>query len=240
MHIHKPKVVHGLREFLSEIGVIVLGIAIALGGEQAIEWAHWRHVVAGTREALNHELAFDLGVVQARVDQAPCMARRLTELDTVFERHMIGAPLALKRSFGQPSTPHIRTTVWETAIADQSASHMPLDLKLRYAGVYEAVYWLRDRSGEELAAWTHLNQIDDQQVMTEVDWAALRQWKAYAQAQAQRVDDVVLPFSERGASHEVFLDRAAGLGIKPEAFRLTGAAQARLQTRLANFCSPLL
>jgi hypothetical protein len=44
MHIHKPKAVHSLREFLSEIGVIVVGIAIALGGEQVIEWLHWRSV----------------------------------------------------------------------------------------------------------------------------------------------------------------------------------------------------
>jgi hypothetical protein len=31
MHIHKPKPLHGVREFLSEIGVIVVGVLIALG-----------------------------------------------------------------------------------------------------------------------------------------------------------------------------------------------------------------
>ncbi len=31
MHVHKPKPLHGLREFLSEIAVIVFGILIALG-----------------------------------------------------------------------------------------------------------------------------------------------------------------------------------------------------------------
>lgn len=35
--IHKPKPVHSIREFLSEIGVIVVGIAIALTGEQLVE-----------------------------------------------------------------------------------------------------------------------------------------------------------------------------------------------------------
>jgi hypothetical protein len=35
MHIHKPKPLHGIREFLSEIGVIVVGVLIALGLEQA-------------------------------------------------------------------------------------------------------------------------------------------------------------------------------------------------------------
>lgn len=240
MHIHKPKAVHSLREFLSEIGVIVVGIAIALGGEQVIEWLHWREVVAQTREALNHELGFDLGVVQSRIDQASCMARRLSDLDTAFALHAKGEPLRLKRRFGEPDSPHLRTSVWETAIADQSASHMPLDLKLRYAGVYEGIYWLRERSNEERDAWSHLNQIDDQQVMMDQDWAALHQWKSHAQALAQKVDDAILPFSENGVKSELFLDRAAGLGVKAEPFRLPGGAEARLRARGENFCLPLL
>ena len=37
MDIHKPKPVHNLREFLSEIGVIVCGIVIALGSEVNVQ-----------------------------------------------------------------------------------------------------------------------------------------------------------------------------------------------------------
>ncbi len=37
MDIHKPKPVHSWREFATEIGIVVIGIAIALGGEQIIE-----------------------------------------------------------------------------------------------------------------------------------------------------------------------------------------------------------
>ncbi|HWD67662.1 MAG TPA: hypothetical protein VG227_06840 [Caulobacteraceae bacterium] len=240
MHIHKPKAIHGLRDFLSEISVIVVGIAIALGGEQIIGWLHWRGVVAETREALNHELAFDLGVVQTRTDQSPCMDRRLSELDTVFAMHASGEPLRLKRPFGQPETPHLRTSVWETAIADQSASHMPLDIKLRYGALYEAVYWLRERSTDEREAWTHLNLVDDQRIMMDQDWAALHQWKAHAAAIGEKIDDALLPVSKNNASSEVFYARAAGLGVKVEPFNMTGGAQARIQARIANFCRPLL
>lgn len=34
MHIHLPKPLHGWREFLAEVGIIVLGVLIALGAEQ--------------------------------------------------------------------------------------------------------------------------------------------------------------------------------------------------------------
>ena len=240
MHIHKPKAVHGLREFLSEISVIVVGIVIALGGEQIIEWLHWREVVAETRQALNRELGFDFGVVQSRIDQAPCMDRRLSELKTAFELHASGDSVQVKRPFGQPTFPHIRTAVWETAIADQSVSHMPLDTKLRYAGAYEVIYWFRDKSAAESETWSHLSQLDDQKVMTDQDWTGLHQWKTYAEALAQRVNDVILPISKGGSSKNLFFDRVAGLGVKAQPFSLPGGAQARVQARLDNFCQPLL
>jgi len=40
MHIHKPKQLHGFSEFVSEIGVIVIGILIALALEQSLEYMH--------------------------------------------------------------------------------------------------------------------------------------------------------------------------------------------------------
>jgi hypothetical protein len=240
MDIHKPKAWHGFGGFLKEYLIIVVGVLTALAGEQVVEWLHWRHIEAGARAALNRELGFDLGVVRTRIDQAPCMARRLGELDMVFERHAGARPLGLKRRFGQPETPHLRTLVWETAIADQSASHMPLDIKLRYAGAYEAIYWLRERSTEEREAWSRLGEIDDQKIMTDQDWSALHQAKARAQALAEKVDDAVLPVSKDGVNSQLFLARTAGLGVQAEPFRLPGGAQERLKARVDNFCQPLV
>ena len=34
MHFHLPKPLHGWREFLGEVGIIVIGVLIALGAEQ--------------------------------------------------------------------------------------------------------------------------------------------------------------------------------------------------------------
>ncbi|QUD90057.1 hypothetical protein [Phenylobacterium montanum] len=239
MHIHKPKVPHGVREFLAEISVIVVGIVIALGGEQVVEWMHWREVVGQTREALDHELAGDLGIIQSRIDQAPCMARRVSELKTAFQLHAKGQPLQLKGPIGQPQFPRIHTSVWETAIADQSASHMPLDVKLRYASLYDSLYWFRDRSNEESEAWSHLSQFDDQDVMTEQDWAALRQWKARAAAVSAKLDPNILPVAQNGGpgtTQRPFFGQAADLGVKPTAYHF----QAGIQATRDAFCRPML
>ena len=37
MEIHKPNPIHNFREFLKEVGIIVLGVLIALGAEQTVE-----------------------------------------------------------------------------------------------------------------------------------------------------------------------------------------------------------
>jgi hypothetical protein len=236
MDIHKPKPWHGGRELLKEIGTIVIGVLIALAGEQVVEWLHWREVVAETRKALDHELAGDLGVVQTRIDQAPCIARRVSEFKAASRLRANGQPIPLKGPVGQPQFPHIRTSVWETAIADQSASHMPLDLKLRYAGLYESLYWLREKSAQETEAWSHLTELDDQDVLDDQDWSALRQWKARAQALAEKVDANVMPSTRNGVVIGPFFDQAAKLGIKPAPYQFAAGAQATVNA----YCKALL
>lgn len=43
MHFRLPKPLHGWRTFVGEVGIIVLGVLIALGAEQAAQTAHQRH-----------------------------------------------------------------------------------------------------------------------------------------------------------------------------------------------------
>ena len=45
MDIHKPKPWHGLREFLKEYLIIVVGVLTALGLEQVADMLHWRHKI---------------------------------------------------------------------------------------------------------------------------------------------------------------------------------------------------
>src|SRR5689334_9592983 len=57
VEFHKPKPVHNWREFLSEVGVVVLGVCIALAAEQAVEWWRWRDQVAQARGVIATEMA---------------------------------------------------------------------------------------------------------------------------------------------------------------------------------------
>lgn len=52
MHFHLPKPQHGWREFIGEVGVIVLGVLIALSAEQIVETLHWRSQIRHGRDDL--------------------------------------------------------------------------------------------------------------------------------------------------------------------------------------------
>ena len=79
MHIHLPKPLHGWREFVGEVGIIVAGVLIALGAEQVVEAVHHRSQVHEATKKLRAEsienrkvIEFDLGSLRnaiAEVDQ---------------------------------------------------------------------------------------------------------------------------------------------------------------------------
>jgi hypothetical protein len=81
MEIHKPKPIHNWREFLKEVGIIVLGVSIALGAEQAVEYFHWKNRIRDAAEAMRIELGVDDGPQAfTRLAIAACLDRQLDGL----------------------------------------------------------------------------------------------------------------------------------------------------------------
>ena len=85
MEIHKPKPVHNWRELLTEIGVVVIGVCIALAAEQAVEWVHWRNQVTEARQAIASEMAGNLTSAIARLGTQACVESRLDELGQILD-----------------------------------------------------------------------------------------------------------------------------------------------------------
>lgn len=72
MDIHKPKPVHSLREFLSEILVVVCGILIAIGLEQAVETLHWAETVHEAKSSIHTDLVLASVLIQERLAHEAC------------------------------------------------------------------------------------------------------------------------------------------------------------------------
>lgn len=136
MHVHLPKPLHGWREFAGEVGIIVIGVVIALAGEQLIETLHWRHVVTDYRAALRSEIAHNLGTYRYRMQEDRCVDATLNELDAWLQSWRAGHKLALGRPIGVPSSLMVFTGVWASRSAEIE-SHMPLSEQLAYSRLYD-------------------------------------------------------------------------------------------------------
>lgn len=201
MDVHKPKPVHSWRDFLVEIGIIVIGVTIALAGEQIVETIHWRNVVSAQRDILKSVVEANLGSVKARAVQQACVDARLAELKTVFERHAAGQPLQMKGPVGRPQNNSVGNEIWDLAVRSEALNHMPLEERAVFAGAfsnYANLLALRDDADR---SWIDLAALDTPELLEEGDWVLLR--RAYAQllakeARIKQVDEYVLQTQTAG------------------------------------------
>ncbi|THD65260.1 hypothetical protein [Phenylobacterium sp.] len=124
MDIHKPKPWHGLREFLKEYVIIVVGVLTALGAEQLVETLHWNHRVGETRVQLNQELGADAGAGLRWLTNAPCLDAQLTALSqAVAEARHTGTYRAPAQRYA-PTLVQFTNDAWLNARSLQVSDHM--------------------------------------------------------------------------------------------------------------------
>lgn len=180
MHVHLPKPLHGWREFAGEVGIIVVGVLIALGAEQVVETIHWRNELAAERASLLQEASDSLSGVRARQAQQQCVDHRLAEVQLLLERHHRGEPLGLVGKIGRPTRQTATRGTWQIALAGQALAHMGHDEKLAFSAAF-GDFDLWDRNLEqEGQAWLRLAVIDNADLLTEQNWSDVV--SAYAQA----------------------------------------------------------
>jgi len=202
--IHKPKPFHSVKEFFSEICVVVIGIAIALGGEQIIERIHWREAIESERGALRADIKDHLRSVAGRVAQQSCVDRRLNELDMVLARHKARQKLGLAGPVGRPQNASSGQEVWQVAIASQALSRMSTDERGRFADAFDNFenFYRIERQAD--ADWIELSGLDRADLLEEADWVALRAAVARLHATEDRIQMV--------ASY-VLTEKAAGVPV---------------------------
>lgn len=160
MEIHKPKPAHNLREFLSEIAIVVIGIAIALGGEQTIEALSWRAKVADAVQAMRHEIADDDGpqAIAREVSQR-CFDDQLAALRTAVESR---APRADIIRLARAYKPPFRTwddASWLAALSSGVLAHFTADELGNWSAVFSLMPTLQRSANGEIDNATELQAI---------------------------------------------------------------------------------
>lgn len=215
----------GMRSFLIELLIVVLGVLIALGAQQAVEGWNTRREVAAFRVSVDRELATSLAIYHFRVAQGPCLRRRLDQLEAWQRDWRDGDGAAWNGAIGRPLAANPNIAVWATGAGD-TAAQMPLDIRLAYADLYDSLESYRTLNLREISAWYELFAYDGATRLSPEEVNRLRGLILSA-----RWTDRSITLNFPG-----ILERAAALGIKPDT---VPAQQIADRVAASRLCEPV-
>src|ERR1700722_19234001 len=175
MEIHRPKPVHHWRELLREVGIIVLGVLIALSAEQTVEWMHWRYEAAQAEKHLRADAASILDDMAERLDIQKCQDGRLTLIrDRLLASGTAWTAMTPFYTSGPPAGSTYAhpmrgwpTTAWSNAIASTAAMHLPDGRLNHYAEIFAAAAREANDQAPEHEASSELNVLGSPLTLTE-------------------------------------------------------------------------
>jgi hypothetical protein len=149
VHFHLPKPLHGWREFAGEVGIIVIGVLIALAFGQLADAWQWRHKIGHAETAMKLELAEDDGPqAYGRVLIGQCLDMQLAKI-----RDGAGtAPADQLRQWTSSYTPPFRTwdsEAWKVVVASDTGSHMGSDRLIAWSSPYRILPGLTEMNDQE-------------------------------------------------------------------------------------------
>jgi hypothetical protein len=208
-HFHVPKPLHGWREFVGEVGIIVLGVLIALGAEQLVQWFHAREELREVRAELKSELADDRARWEYMSAAESCTFRRLEALD----KWLATAPSAARLTDAYPNILlNLHSSSWDIAKGAPAMAQMPLRERVTYSSLYAALEnWrdlLREESKNNQTIAALLDRADQPQSRIEIPVALSRA-------------RILLRFRRESSAY--IINHFDELGVRPDARTLKGA-----------------
>ena len=207
---HKPKPVHGWRDFLKEYAIIVLGVLTALTAEQVAEHFRWQAAVREGRESLHREMAFDDSYMRDRLLVQPCIDRNIGAMTAMIEAASATGRLPKTGEVALVPGRRLEISQWENERASGTLTHFPRE-ELEVLGRYYAqIDGIRTWDDEEIDATARLAVLDHgPKRLGEADIAQLRS----AIEIARRMEFLTTLNARR------VLDWSKGLGVQPEPVR---------------------
>jgi len=150
-----PTPLHGWRTLLGEVGVIVLGVLVALGAQQLVQDWQMRGEVSAFRQTIDHEIAFNLYVYEVRTRQTSCVARQLDALDAWLAQARDGVAVPALQT-RKPVSLSVYRSAWDNRNANVFA-HLPDKIRQKYAEFYDELENNSNQTVLEMEAWRVLD-----------------------------------------------------------------------------------
>lgn len=160
VEIHRPKAAHSWREFLIEIGTIVIGILIALGLEQSIEALHEHGLAREAKEAIDAEIQTNVDRIADRQARQPCIDKRLNQITGLLEVWAGGQPPPSGLAIGDPDDVPMVLQRWQANLNSGRFSRQSAKDQDQQTAFYTQVAILQDMGSREHYAWSELRALE--------------------------------------------------------------------------------
>ncbi|HKF45879.1 MAG TPA: hypothetical protein VKB38_00880 [Terracidiphilus sp.] len=136
--VHPPhKATHSWTDFFIHIATIVVGLLIAIGLEQTVEWVHHRHQLAEIRAALDQERDLDLHAMNLNRGLLARADADLSEDARLLQRRAEGDRSSLAGKLNYEIKGYaLHDVAWQTARESAVLALMPDRERQRYAYFY--------------------------------------------------------------------------------------------------------
>ena len=159
MHFHLPKPLHGWRELTGEVGIIVIGVLIALGAEQAVEAVHNRADANDARAEVNAEVVTDITRINQRALADGCVESRLGEIDRIVDSASADGKIERPSWIGRPPLYGIESARWDAASQSGRVSRLPSDWQGEFGFLYTALRRFAYVNDAEQQVWSRLEAL---------------------------------------------------------------------------------
>lgn len=160
MHFHLPKPLHGWREFAGEIAIIVIGVLIALGAEQVVEWVHRNDLQREAQETIGAEIRQNLDSFRRRSEVQQCIDNRLQEIEALLIARQSSLALPRPLWVGRPQVWTVTDSRWNAATSGARTALLSASQQAQYGDVYDGFKIFDSAQAIEQLAWAHLRALE--------------------------------------------------------------------------------
>jgi hypothetical protein len=170
MQFHVPRPPKGWPKFAAEVGIIVLGVLIALGAQQVVESLHWREEVREADKRIRDDIVSNLTNASERFAIDPCLRNRLAELrdSLMLDRvYWPGSRASFANDVYKSGFPSVYRTPnrpwmqgsWNTALNGEVLNHFKPERVRQLALVFDDAALLEQTQSDEVATSSDLGDL---------------------------------------------------------------------------------
>jgi hypothetical protein len=151
---------HGWRVFAGEVGIIVIGVLIALGAQQIAQNIQQRSEADEARRAVRGELEVNMARLASRADQKHCVENRIAEIQALLDRASKDSSITRPGWVGRPQFWSMQTVRWEAISQGGRAALLPGDELADYGTLYS---WMSNITGvmtAEQGQWARIRTLE--------------------------------------------------------------------------------